>query len=250
MRRFWVDPGAINGDQVRFEDEAYRHVVTVSRRSVGDRFEVLAGDGQALFVEVVAVEKRTALAHVLERRNLPSLPQPYIRLALSVPRPKTLDAIVEKAVELGVQSLHLLTSDYSFVRDLRELKPERLDRLERIVAAATRQSARGALFEIAPALDLKKTLEEMNRRPHAKGLFAYEGTAALGVHAYLQAMAAEMPQEVWLFVGSEGGFSTAEVELFKQFHLEPVTLGEQVLRVETACVALISVIKYALQAGF
>jgi 16S rRNA (uracil1498-N3)-methyltransferase len=245
-----VDPQAVSGDIVRLDGEAYRHVITVSRRDVGDRFEILTGDGQALFVELQGVDKREARATVLERRSLPPLPRPYIHLALAVPRPKTLDAIVEKSVELGVQSLHLFTSEFSFVRDPRDLSGGRLGRLDRIVSAASRQSARGARFEIAPVENLRGTLEKMNRSPNSKGLFAYEGTTPLGVHAYLEAMAADAPEQFWLFVGSEGGFSSAEVEQFREFHLEPVTLGDQVLRVETACLALISVIKYALQAGF
>ena len=53
---------------------------------------------------------------------------------------------------------------------------------------------------------------------------------------------------LWLFVGSEGGFSDAEVQFFKEQHLPPVSLGEQILRVETACVALVSVIKYEIGA--
>jgi 16S rRNA (uracil1498-N3)-methyltransferase len=52
------------------------------------------------------------------------------------------------------------------------------------------------------------------------------------------------PKEAWAFIGSEGGFSEREVELFQSLDLKPVTLGTQVLRVETACVATVSIIKY------
>ena len=48
-------------------------------------------------------------------------------------------------------------------------------------------------------------------------------------------------------MGSEGGFSDREVELFEAHNLLPVSLGEQVLRVKTACLSLVSIVKY--QAG-
>ncbi len=51
-------------------------------------------------------------------------------------------------------------------------------------------------------------------------------------------------ENIWLVVGSEGGFSFKEVEAFRQAGLEPVTIGPQVLRVETACIALVSALKY------
>jgi 16S rRNA (uracil1498-N3)-methyltransferase len=52
------------------------------------------------------------------------------------------------------------------------------------------------------------------------------------------------PENLWLIVGSEGGFSDKEVTEMKQLGLDPVTLGPQVLRVETACMTLVSVLKY------
>jgi 16S rRNA (uracil1498-N3)-methyltransferase len=52
------------------------------------------------------------------------------------------------------------------------------------------------------------------------------------------------PENLWLIVGSEGGFSDREVTEMKQLGLDPVTLGPQVLRVETACMTLVSVLKY------
>ena len=53
-------------------------------------------------------------------------------------------------------------------------------------------------------------------------------------------------QELWVFVGSEGGFSQAEVAAFGGWGLQPVSLGEQVLRVETACITLMAILKYEL----
>ena len=52
--------------------------------------------------------------------------------------------------------------------------------------------------------------------------------------------------QVWIFVGSEGGFSLKDLELFKDYKLLPVTLGDQVLRVETACVTLVGILRYGL----
>ena len=55
-----------------------------------------------------------------------------------------------------------------------------------------------------------------------------------------------MPENVWLIVGSEGGFSQNEVVSMQKLGLDPVTLGQQILRVETACLTLVAVLKYEL----
>jgi 16S rRNA (uracil1498-N3)-methyltransferase len=100
---------------------------------------------------------------------------------------------------------------------------------------------------ISNPVDLEQILAKFNRTEGAKGLFAYEGDARLNAkEGVARVAAAEGLKEAWVFVGSEGGFSTTEVERFKEAGLATVTLGSQVLRVETACVALVSVLKYDL----
>ena len=102
-------------------------------------------------------------------------------------------------------------------------------------------------MKIEAPVGLAEILEKFNRTEKVGGLFAYEGagvlTAREGVEA-LRAASERALSEVWIFVGAEGGFSNAEVELFKSHGLKPVTLGPQVLRVETACVTLVGIIKY------
>ncbi len=97
---------------------------------------------------------------------------------------------------------------------------------------------------ISEAKPLEILLKSFNQTGDSVGLFAYEGEGQLAAPQAVQQLRAKNPRQVWLFVGSEGGFSDKEVELFQTFGLPPVTLGQQVLRVETACVALVSVIKY------
>ncbi|MEK6627492.1 MAG: RsmE family RNA methyltransferase, partial [Bdellovibrionota bacterium] len=74
-----------------------------------------------------------------------------------------------------------------------------------------------------------------------------EGSSVLGIREHLklvQENQAQKPDNIWIIVGSEGGFSEKEVLEMQQLGLNPVTLGSQVLRVETACMTLVSVLKY------
>ena len=110
---------------------------------------------------------------------------------------------------------------------------------------------------ILETLNLPELLKNFNREQtdqsltgEVKGVFAYEGDAESTLKAQLLKISQESStkplEKIYVFVGSEGGFSEVEVELFKKYSLAPITLGTQVLRVETACVALVSVIKYEL----
>lgn len=247
MRRYWIEPQDKAGDTVVFRGEIHHHIFDVCRQEQGSRFEVLTDEGKAFLVEVTRLDRKSAEAHVLEERQIPPLKNPLLRMVISIPRFPVMDAVLEKAVELGVKSVHPVFSQFSFVRNEASLSDNKFQRWEKIIRSATQQSGRGERMELVPPQTLENFLKSFNRNPQPLGLFAYEGPSTLSIKDELQRrrqLNPEVPQEVWFFVGSEGGFSHQEVELFRQHGLQPVTLGPQVLRVETACMAMVSVLKY------
>jgi 16S rRNA (uracil1498-N3)-methyltransferase len=244
MRRYWVDAHSITNEIARIDGNVFHHIFSVCRQEVGSVFELLSGNNTAVVVEVLSVGKKSAEAKVLETRVIPPLPLPHIHLALSIPRFPVMDAVVEKAVEMGVHSLHPFFSEYSFVRKSSSVPDGKEDRWKKIVVSATQQCGRGELMTIHPPVDLQKIWAEFNRTKACVGLFAYEGKAERNIREYLRGIPKAGLTEVWVFVGSEGGFSSEEVKQFQELGMEPVTLGEQVLRVETACITLSAVLKY------
>jgi 16S rRNA (uracil1498-N3)-methyltransferase len=264
MRKYWVTKDSIQGDQVIFRDEVFHHIFDVCRQDVGFKFEILCGDQKAQLVEVISVSKKQATAKILSVREIPALPLPHIHFVLSVPRFNVMEDVVEKSVEMGIHSIHPCFSDFSFVRKSSNLPESKIERWKKIVISATQQCGRGELMNISETTDLKNILKDFNRTKGRMGLFAYEGQAALNIRDYLENLqkgnsegkhegdgttdqAKEFGKtltEVWVFVGSEGGFSVGEVQEFQAVGLQPVTLGEQVLRVETACITLAAILKY------
>lgn len=247
MRRYWIEQQMLREGQVDLSGDVYHHIIDVCRQQVGSKFEVLTEEGKAYFVEVTHVSKKNALAKVLDERTIPPLPTPHIHLALSLSRFHVMDAVIEKAVEMGIQSVHPFFSDFSFLRKGEKLSSNKIERWEKIVRSATQQSGRGELMSIAPAVPLESLLKTITETPQSFGIFAYEGDSTQSIKSYLNARRGQGPaqiQNIWLIVGSEGGFSYQEVQELKNFGLEPVTIGAQVLRVETACIALTSAIKY------
>ncbi len=244
MRRYWVPKECVSGDEVRIVGDTLHHIRDVCRLRKGARFEVLVEGRGALFVVIEAESKHESVARVLEERKLPELPKPYIHLALSIPRFPVFEAVLEKSVELGVKAVHPFFSDFSFIRTQDDVFAKKRPRFEKIVVGATQQTGRGDLMPIAEPVHIKELLQAFNRLDSAKGLFAYEGEHVLTAKEGVQKLRDAAPQDIWIFVGSEGGFSDSEVQLFASHGLEAVTLGNQVLRVETACVTLVSIIKY------
>ncbi len=249
MRRYWIEQKAIGQDGIRIEGDLFHHICVVCRHEVGDRFEMVTDGDRIYLVELKKVGKREALAIVMESpRYLGDARKPLIHLALGISRFPVMDDVVEKMVELGVTRLLPVCTERCFSKDRRVLENRR-ERWERIVLSASRQCGRGHLMEVSSPQDLSHVLTEFNQAERTRGLFAYEGQEALAIKDFLREPGPGLAQgskteAIWLFVGSEGGFTDGEVSLFSKFSLSPVTMGREVLRVETACVALIGIIKY------
>jgi 16S rRNA (uracil1498-N3)-methyltransferase len=244
MRRYWISPDQIHGTEVEITGDAFHHIFDVCRQEVGSHFEVLGDGRRAHLIQVTKVEKKKAQGHIKETREIPPLPKPHLVLALSLSRYPVMDAVIEKAVEMGASRIQPFYSDFSFIRKNNSLPPAKMERWQKIVVSATQQCGRGDLMIISEPCDLKDLWPQFNPSGTHRGLFAYEGSATVGIKTELQSQKTKDLEEFWIFVGSEGGFSPTEVELFQTKGLQPVTLGEQVLRVETACIALLAVLKY------
>jgi 16S rRNA (uracil1498-N3)-methyltransferase len=249
MRRYWIEKKMIFNDEVTFKDDLFHHIFDVCRQEVGNHFEVITEDSKAYLVEVTAKEKKQARAKIKEVREIEKLPPPYVHIALSVSRYNVMDSIVEKAVEMGVSSILPFFSDFSFIR--KNLPEGKVERWQKIVISATQQSGRGELMKITEPVDWPEMLKTINPNASNWCLFAYEGDSVLDIKQHLLKARENAvkntsggPENLWIIVGSEGGFSEKEVSEMRQLGLYPVTLGPQVLRVETACMTLVSVLKY------
>lgn len=245
MRRYWLEASAYDDEGVTIEGDPFHHIFDVCRQERGSKFEVLGKSGTAWLVEVTEVGKKRAYARKIEERKVAELSKPHIVLCLSVPRFNVMDAVVEKAVEMGATRIQPFFSDFSFVRKADSLPASKMERWKKIIVSATQQSGRGDLMPLKEPISFDALLKDFtNPSVRRAGLFAYEGAAPTAVQDFTRTTGLKGLDELWVFVGSEGGFSTQEVQRIQDLGLAPVTLGDQVLRVETACIALLAVLKY------
>ena len=253
MRRYWLEPTSLTNNHFEITGDIFQHIFVVCRQDVGSQFEILVGDHKAYLVRVTAKDKKSATAEIISVREVEVLPKPHLNLILSLCKYPVMDSVIERAVELGVQSIQIVYSDFSFLQT--DLPKAKLERWEKIIVSATQQSGRGSRMALRAPLPLVKILTQtINQDPAVLCLFAYEG-AGEPLRERLQFEKARLNeiqggaenasvQEIKIFLGSEGGYSAAEVNRFKDLDIQPVTLGSKVLRVETACLALVSVLKY------
>ena len=248
MRRFFVEQGSlVDGAKIQLDGDEFHHLKNVCRLEEGERVELLDGRGLIALSEIETLGKRSATLKIIVIQKMPEQPAPHVRIILGVPRFQKMDLIIQKCVELGATEVTPVVSDRSFVKKLSKELDGKVGRWNKVAIEACKQSGRAWPMKIGEFSRLQDEVEKfaVGGTSGAKdsGLFLYEGDAATDIKSALQKFATT-PRELNLFIGAEGGFSPEEVSLFKAKGLKPVTLGPLVLRVETACITILSIIQY------
>ena len=115
MDRFFLSPERLGLRRLALKGEEGHHAVRVMRKKVGDRIEVFDGEGKWARGEVREVQ-RAGLTLQVDEEGESERVLPQIELAVAIPKGKTMDLIVQKAVELGVNRIQPLTTTNTVVK--------------------------------------------------------------------------------------------------------------------------------------
>ncbi len=213
---------------IKLEGQELHHLSHVMRARVGQELELVNGKGYLAKGILTSLNKREAKVSIqkIEQREAPSFD---MILAQALPRANRLDAIVEKATELGVTQLWLFASEKS---ERKELSVNQHQRLESIMLAAMKQSGRLWL----PQLIFKAQLKECISCTYP--LFFGDTDAEAPLFAMKWQAARPLKGAVFV-IGPESGFSLAEENWLRENKGQGVKLNDNTLRTDTAAIAAI-----------
>ena len=215
-------------------DEAH-HCVRVLRQKVGDQVEVFDGEGRSIHGEIIEAGKSRVLvktqgAAVLQARS------GGVHLVQAVPKAGNMELIVQKAVELGVASIQPLITENTVVK----ADPKKVQKWQRIVLEACKQCGQNYLPVVRPVLSFSEWIE----KPRVPGFAMVAALDPRSNPIELVAQGARDADSISLLVGPEGDFSQAEYDAAINAGFQPASLGDIVLRVVTATLFCISVLKF------
>lgn len=246
MNHFFVNPNVIQNGEVTFPEDISRQIKNVLRLKIKtDAVIVLDNSGWEYLVQLSGNKGQTVIGTITGQQ--PGRPEPAagLRLCYSLTRREKMETILQKATEIGATSFQPYYSSRSLVQDSRQ-NSARQERLTAIMREAAEQSMRSKLPVLQPAL----SFEEMLASVHDCGvkLIAWEGTAIVSriCPETLGTSGAEKA-EIALLIGPEGGFSSEEVALAEQYGFQQISLGINILRTETACIAGCAIIRHLCQ---
>ena len=242
MYQFFVEPSQIQGNRVVITGNDVNHIKNVLRMQPGEEIAVSNGeDGKEyrcgienLYEDEIICSLRFVKEDGVE---LPS----KIYLFQGLPKADKMELIVQKAVELGVYEIVPVATKRAVVKLDEKKAKSKIARWQTISEAAAKQSKRRIVPEIHSVMSFKEAVK------YAKDMqikvIPYE--LAEGMEKTRELIENIKPgQEIAIFIGPEGGFDEAEIELAKEAGIQPITLGKRILRTETAGMTVLSVLMF------
>lgn len=224
------------GDSMVIEGDDARHLTVVRRALVGDRITVSDGCGEVAELFLDSVAPTQVGGHVVKKWSVPR-PAPTITLIQAVTKGAKLESMIQKLVEIGVDRICVVTSGRSVVRLKEDRRDKAAERLASIAVEAAKQSHRAWLPQVIGPDGFERAVAEMS-------------TTELSIIAHpsaelsLTEVLGEPAESVAVAVGPEGGWSDEEVQELANAGAKAFTLGDQILRSETAPLVISAVVMH------
>jgi 16S rRNA (uracil1498-N3)-methyltransferase len=241
MSRFYAPSEAVKKDRIELKSDEAHHISKVMRLQAGDEINVF--DGTKEYAGII--EKSTATKVII--RILSSATHSLkdilnITLAVGLPKYKKMDFIIQKATELGVKRIVPIRTQRSLIDFDDKTASKKVTRWQQIAVSACKQCGRIDIPEILLPLKFKEAVSLNAEYDIAFAGWVSEKSQSL--KSYLSKKNASKKSRIICYIGPEGGFSKKEVELMSENDIETVSLGQRILRCETAAMYVLSALSF------
>lgn len=207
------------GNNVFIENiDLIHQIKNVLKLRVSEEIILTSGTGHDVHIALTEISKDSIVGSVIERISAEKNSH-KVHLYLSILKKENFELVAQKATEVGVESINPLESDRTVKTGLKE------ERLKTIIKEALEQSGGSYLPTLREKINF---IDALKNSPGEKYLLHMEGTPfdELG----------EIPEEVSIFIGPEGGWSEAEIQTAKDLGVNTISIGNSTLRAETAAI--------------
>lgn len=240
VNRYYL-PHLQQADGVTLDRDEARHLA-VAHDGLGSTVVLFDGQGHEAEARVVELGKKRAVVDVGPVREVSRELPVRVVLGSAMPKAQRQHLLVEKATELGVARLVPLACRRSVVTFNKKSKVGKFDQF---AVEACKQCGRNRVPQIDPMVDFPSFVHEVPEQGDLKLILSTDPSS--------RPLARCLPEgpcpSIVAAVGPEGGFTDDEVDLACRAGFEPVSLGRSVLRIETACMALLAQVGAVLEGG-
>ena len=225
----------------RLGGDNYKYLKQILRLAKGDSITVFDGFGNE-FAARISSFSADGVALELGETIEAGCRDVKITLGLALPKTGKMDVIVRGSAELGADMIIPFAAERSVSRVTSEKIPLKVARWQKIAQEAARCCRSAQIAEVLPIVPFEVMLARAD--VHALKIIFWEEEEHTSIKDILTAPAWRTTRNIFIVVGPEGGFSREEISRAKETGYISASLGKQILKVETAALAIIAIIQY------
>ncbi len=264
MYRLFIPFISESQNEIYIEGEKARYISIVLRRKTGDPLIIFDNTGKCFRTEIVKIDNKRVIARIIESISIDTESNTGVILLQGILKGEKMDFVVQKATELGIKEIIPVITERSQVRITRKT-----ERWRKIAEEASRQSGRVIVPVIHEPVEFSIFLKKIKSRLiyrqetdkeqvlrnfcKTKGEIEDKNTGVTGLIFWeedgmplKEAVLYLTASPFYITIGPEGGFTKEEISIAMKNGLTVTSLGKRILRAETAAIAAISIIQYAI----
>lgn len=246
MLHLFADPSDVQDELLTITGPEVNHIRNVMRLKPGEEISVsIGGDGKEYRYGIESYTEDSVLCRLRFVKDKEVELPVKVLLFQGLPKADKMDLVVQKAVELGAAEIIPVSMERCVVKLDAGKAAKKTARWQTIAESAASQSRRSIIPRVLAPMSMREAVEYAKEQTEVR-VIPYELQEDDGsVKQYLESL--KEGQSVSIFIGPEGGFTPAEVELAKEAGIRPISLGRRILRTETAGLAILSWLIYILE---
>ena len=243
MYQFFVEDEQVTEDGVLITGSDVNHIRNVLRMKPGERVRISTRTGANYLCSITQVEEMSVTAQIVEAMAGTELPNRIV-LFQGLPKADKMELIIQKAVELGAAEIVPVSMKNCVVKLDAKKAENKVKRWQQIAESAAKQSKRSLIPAVHEVLSYREAVAyaaECDVR-----LVPYENEQGMaGTKTMIEAI---VPGEsIAVFIGPEGGFDESEIAEARDAGMKTISLGNRILRTETAGLAALSILMYQIE---
>jgi len=241
MKRFLVEAIEPSMDRLTITGREARYINNVLRMKKGQELIIMDGKGLSFACAIEKVSYQEVTVRI--KGPLPPQLSSPIRITLcqAIIKAQAMDYVIQKATELGVGAIRLFFSERTLIKIEPPRTAAKMSRWREIMKSACRQCNRADLPNLKPPVPFEEMLESAPKNDIFK-ILLWENEENLGLKEIFNRPSP--PPHIWAVVGPEGGFAPDEIDAARKSGFLTVSLGNRILRADTAALSLLSIIQY------
>ncbi len=244
MQKFFVNDEQIKGDRIEIIGTDVNHIINVLRMRKEDKVQINnTSTSENYIAEIIEYGSENIICKIIEKIASKSETNVDVEIFQGLPKADKMELIIQKTTEIGVKKIIPVAMERSIVKLDEKDAIKKIERWQKIAEVAAKQSKR----DIIPKIENVTKITDIYSKIADYDLFivAYEEENILTLKEVLRSNI--KTKKIGVLVGPEGGIDITEVQKLRENGAIVVTLGNRILRTETAPIVLASNIIYELE---